>query len=96
MKEYVKAFAVKLGSSMLVIALLAPILALSMIAGGRVGMLTQGSGNEWLLIALAFGGAAASALNGLGRSTRRSQALRSRVWVSSNNRGRNASAFQAK
>jgi len=96
MKGYAKAFAVKLGSSLLVMALLAPILALSMIAGGRVAMLSQGNGNEWLLIALAFGGAAASALNGLGRSTRLDRALRNRVWVLSNNRNRNTSAFQAK
>ena len=89
-----KAFAAKLASSLLVIALLAPILALSMIAGGRVGAITQGNGNEWLLIALAFGGAAASALNGLGRSTRRSQALRNRARVLSNDR--NPSAVQAK
>jgi len=64
----------KLGSSLLVVVLLAPILALSMIAGGRVRAIAESNGNEWLLIALAFGGAAASALNGLGRSIRRSQA----------------------
>lgn len=77
MKAPAKASAAKLGSAILVIALLAPILALSMIAGGRLGVLSQGTGNEWLLIALAFGGAAASALNGLGRSVRRNNASRS-------------------
>jgi len=95
MKGPAKAFAAKLAYSLLVIALLAPILALSMIAGGRVGAITQGNGNEWLLIALAFGGAAASALNGLGRSTR-SQGLRNRVRVLSNDRRGNTSAVQAK
>lgn len=76
MRESVKAFSTKLGSSLVVIVLLAPVLALSMIAGGRVGAVTQSNGNEWLLIALAFGGAAASALNGLGRSVKRSRASR--------------------
>jgi len=76
MKGSAKALVGRLGSAFVVIALLAPVLALSMIAGGRFGALSEGSGNEWLLIALAFGGAAASALNGLGRSVRRSHAVR--------------------
>lgn len=73
MKRSAKGFVERLGSAGLVIALLAPVLALSMIAGGRIGAFSEASGNEWLLIALAFGGAAASALNGLGRSVRRSR-----------------------
>jgi uncharacterized membrane protein len=75
MRASVKAFTVRLGSSLLVIAVLAPVLALSMIAGGRAGAVMQSNGNEWLLIALAFGGAAASAVNGLGRSIRRSRRI---------------------
>ena len=82
-----KAFATKLGFSLLVIALLAPVLALSMMAGGRVGAIAQSDGNEWLLIALAFGEAAVSALNGLGRSTPRSQALRKSGPAIDRNRG---------
>ena len=85
-----KAFAIRLGSSLLVIALLAPIFALSMIAGGRVGVLVESIGNEWFLIALAFGGAAASAVNGLGRSNRRSQASRNTKRALVNQRGSHA------
>ena len=76
MRGSAKGVATRLGSALVVIALLAPLLALSMIAGGRFGALSEGNGNEWLLIALAFGGAAASALNGLGRSVRRSRNAR--------------------
>lgn len=53
--------------SVIAVALLAPLSAAALIVGARVGEVTQGNGNDWLLVALAFGGAALSALNGLGR-----------------------------
>lgn len=53
--------------SIITIALLAPLSATALIVGARVAEVTQSDGNDWLLVALAFGGAALSALNGLGR-----------------------------
>ena len=57
----------KLLWSIIAIALLAPLSATALIVGARVAEVTQSDGNDWLLVALAFGGAAVSALNGLGR-----------------------------
>ena len=57
----------KLLWSIIAVALLAPISATALIVGSRVAEVTQSDGNDWLLVALAFGGAALSALNGLGR-----------------------------
>jgi len=53
--------------SIITIALLAPLSATALIVGARVAEVTQSDGNDLLLVALAFGGAALSALNGLGR-----------------------------
>ena len=74
-----KALVAGAGSSMLVIAVLAPILAMTMIAESRAGALAPTAGNDWLLIALAFGGAAASVLNGLGRSVKAGKVASSRT-----------------
>ncbi|MDX6613183.1 MAG: hypothetical protein QOD75_2369 [Blastocatellia bacterium] len=57
----------KLLWSIIAVALLAPLSATALIVGARVAEVTQSDGNDWLLVALAFGGAAVSALNGLGR-----------------------------
>jgi hypothetical protein len=53
--------------SIITIALLAPLSATALIVGARVAEVTQSDGNDLLLVALALGGAALSALNGLGR-----------------------------
>lgn len=57
----------KLLWSSIAVALLAPLSASALIVGARVAEVAQSDGNDWLLVALAFGGAAVSALNGLGR-----------------------------
>ena len=57
----------KLLWSVIAVALLAPLSAAALIVGARVAELRQSDGNDLLLVALAFGGAAVSALNGLGR-----------------------------
>jgi hypothetical protein len=57
----------KLLWSVIAVALLTPLSAAALIVGARVAELTQSDGNDLLLVALAFGGAAVSALNGLGR-----------------------------
>jgi hypothetical protein len=69
----------KLLWSIIAVALLAPLSATALIVGARVAEVTQSDGNDWLLVALAFGGAAVSALNGLGRrmaQTKRSERTR--------------------
>jgi hypothetical protein len=53
--------------SIIAITLLAPLSATALIVGARVAEVTQSDGNDLLLVALAFAGAAVSALNGLGR-----------------------------
>jgi len=57
----------KLLLSIIAIALLAPMSATALIVGARVAEVTKSDGNDLLLVALAFAGAAVSALNGLGR-----------------------------
>jgi len=59
----------KLLLSIIAVTLLAPISATALIVGARVAEVTQSNGNDLLLVALAFAGAALSALNGLGRRT---------------------------
>ena len=57
----------KLLISIIAVTLLAPVSASALIVGARVADVTQSNGNDLLLVALAFAGAALSALNGLGR-----------------------------
>jgi hypothetical protein len=59
----------KLLLSIIAVTLLAPISATALIVGARVAEVNQSNGNDLLLVALAFAGAALSALNGLGRRT---------------------------
>jgi hypothetical protein len=66
-KTAMKNVSQKLLWSVIAVALLAPLSAAALIVGARVAELTQSDGNDLLLVALAFGGAAVSALNGLGR-----------------------------
>lgn len=53
--------------SIIAITLLAPLSATALVVGARVAEVTPSDGNDLLLVALAFAGAAVSALNGLGR-----------------------------
>ena len=57
----------KLLLSIIGVVLLSPVLATALIVGARVAEVRESNGNDLLLVALAFGGAAVSALNGLGR-----------------------------
>lgn len=57
----------KLLISIIAVTLLAPVSATALVVGARVADVTQSNGNDLLLVALAFAGAALSALNGLGR-----------------------------
>lgn len=49
------------------VALVAPFFAIALIVGARAVALSQGMQDDLLLMALAFGGAALSIINGLGR-----------------------------
>ena len=53
--------------SIIAISLLAPLSATALVVGARVAQVSQSDGDDLLLVALAFAGAAVSALNGLGR-----------------------------
>ena len=54
--------------SLIGILLVAPFFAIALIIGARVVALSHGTQDDLLLAALALGGAAASIINGMGRS----------------------------
>ena len=54
--------------SLVGILLVAPFFAIALIIGARVVSLSHGTQDDLLLAALALGGAAASIINGMGRS----------------------------
>ncbi|HEY0407643.1 MAG TPA: hypothetical protein VGC89_18055 [Pyrinomonadaceae bacterium] len=62
-----KAVSLKMFLSFVGIVLVAPFFAAALIVGARAVALSQGTQDDLLLMALAFGGAVASIVNGLGR-----------------------------
>jgi hypothetical protein len=62
--------------SLVGVVLVAPFFAVALIVGARAVALSQGTQDDLLMMALAFGGAVASIVNGLGRRTARSQRSR--------------------
>jgi hypothetical protein len=59
--------------SLVGVLLVAPFFAVALIVGARAVALSQGTQDDLLMMALAFGGAAASIVNGLGRRTARAK-----------------------
>ena len=55
--------------SLVGVVLVAPFFAVALIVGARAVALSQGTPDDLLMMALAFGGAVASIVNGLGRRT---------------------------
>jgi hypothetical protein len=77
-----KAFNIRRLFLLAAIAFAAPFLSVTLIVGARAAALTHGAHEDLLLVALAFGGAAASFLNGFG--SRASKAAQRRaVFVAS-------------
>ena len=64
-----KAVTKKMLLSLVGVVLVAPFFAVALIVGARAVALSQGTQDDLLMMALAFGGAAASIVNGLGRRT---------------------------
>ena len=62
-----KAVSLKMLLSFVGIVLVAPFFAVALIVGARAVALSQGTQDDLLMMALAFGGAVASIVNGLGR-----------------------------
>ncbi len=68
-----KTLTAKMLISLVGVALAAPFLATALIIGARAVALAQNGQDDLLLVALAFGGAAASMLNGFGRRTTKAE-----------------------
>jgi hypothetical protein len=66
-KEFMKAVTARMFISLVGIALVVPFFVVALLVGARAVALAQGSQDDLLLIALAFGGAVASVINGFGR-----------------------------
>lgn len=62
-----KAVSFKVLLSLVGIAVVAPFFVVALIVGARAVALSQSTQDDLLMMALAFGGAAASIVNGLGR-----------------------------
>ncbi|MBD0327608.1 MAG: hypothetical protein ICV68_14320 [Pyrinomonadaceae bacterium] len=68
-----KAITTKMLFSLIGVALVAPFFVMALIIGARAVALAQDAQDDFLLVALAFGGAAVSMVNGMGRRTGRQE-----------------------
>jgi hypothetical protein len=64
-----KAVTARMFISLVGVALVVPFFVVALVVGARAVALAQGAQDDLLLIALAFGGAVASIINGFGRRT---------------------------
>ncbi|HEX8774614.1 MAG TPA: hypothetical protein VF735_13660 [Pyrinomonadaceae bacterium] len=62
-----KAVTARMFISLVGVALVVPFFVIALVVGARAVALAQGTQDDLLLIALAFGGAVASIINGFGR-----------------------------
>jgi hypothetical protein len=76
-KEYMKAVTARMFVSLVGVALVVPFFVVALLVGARAVALAQGAQDDLLLISLAFGGAAASIINGFGRRTHNGRKARS-------------------
>lgn len=67
--KIMKAITTRMFLSLVGVALVAPFFAVALIVGARAVTLAESTQDDLLLMALAFGGAVASIVNGLGRRT---------------------------
>lgn len=68
-----KAVSLRMFLSLVGIVLVAPFFAAALIIGARAVALSQSTQDDLLMMALAFGGAAASIVNGLSRRTKKAE-----------------------
>lgn len=68
-----KALTTRMLLSLVGVALVAPFFIVALIVGARAVALSQSTQDDLLMMALAFGGAAASIVNGLGRRAARAK-----------------------
>jgi hypothetical protein len=76
-----KVITAKMLISFIGILLVAPFFAIALIVGARAVALSHGTQDDLLLVALALGGAVASIINGMGRSTAKESEAVSKVEV---------------
>jgi len=76
-KEFMKAVTARTFISLVGVALVVPFFVVALLVGARAVALAQGAQDDLLLIALAFGGAVASIINGFGRRTHNGRKVRS-------------------
>jgi hypothetical protein len=68
-----KAITARMFISLIGVALVVPFFVIALVVGARAVALAQGTQDDLLLVALAFGGAVASVVNGFGRRTAKGQ-----------------------
>jgi hypothetical protein len=68
-----KAITARMFISLIGVALVVPFFVIALVVGARAVALVQGAQDDLLLVALAFGGAVASVVNGFGRRTAKGQ-----------------------
>jgi hypothetical protein len=68
-----KAVTARMFISLVGVALVVPFFVLALVVGARAVALAQGAQDDLLLIALAFGGAVASIVNGFGRRANKAE-----------------------
>lgn len=76
-KQDMKAVTARMFISLVGVMLVVPFFVVALLVGARAVALAQGAQDDLLLIALAFGGAVASIINGFGRRTHNGRKVRS-------------------
>ena len=72
-KESMKAVTARMFISLVGVALVVPFFVIALVVGARAVALAQGAQDDLLLMALAFGGAVASIINGFGRRANKTE-----------------------
>jgi hypothetical protein len=72
-KELMKAVTARMFISLVGVALVVPFFVVALVVGARAIALAQGAQDDLLLVALAFGGALASIINGFGRRAKKQE-----------------------
>lgn len=80
-----KAITARMFISLIGVALVVPFFVIALVVGARAVALAQGAQDDLLLVALAFGGAAASVVNGFGRRTGKGESVEPSATGKANN-----------
>lgn len=90
-----KSLTAKTLMSLAIFCIAALLLTAALVVGGRAIALAHGAQDDLLIVALALGGAAASMVNGFGRTTKRVDKAKQSAALDSSNAGHAALAVTA-